>query len=96
MVVGPYAPGNYDFAISAMDGDTTQETSEYFGEFTVLCVADFEPDGDVDLADLSILANSWKCSEGQPRYNPTCDLHEDGIIDERDLDLLTDYWLYGK
>ena len=93
---GPYALGKHNFTISAMDGDSSPEASEYFGKFTVFCVADVEPDGDVDLADLSILANTWKCSEGQPYYNPTCDLHEDGIIDERDLDLLTDYWLYGK
>jgi hypothetical protein len=96
VAVGPYALGKHNVTISAIDGDSSPETSEYFGDFTVFCVADFEPDGDVDLADLSILANSWKCSEGQPHYNPTCDLHEDGIIDERDLDLLTDYWLYGK
>jgi C1A family cysteine protease len=57
---------------------------------------DFEPDGDVDLADLSILASCWRTSTGEPGHNPICDLHEDGIIDERDLALLTDYWLFGK
>jgi len=61
-------------------------------------LGDFEPDGDVDSVDFSVLALSWQKAQGQAGYDPNCDISipADDIIDEKDLKIFTDYWLAGK
>ena len=61
-------------------------------------VGDFEPDCDVDFYDFAILAQSWLTIEGQPNYNPVCDISvpHNGIIDENDLARFCDYWLWQE
>ena len=60
-------------------------------------VGDFEPDCDVDLYDFAVLALAWQSSPGSGNWNPACDISDpnDSIIDERDLDVLTENWLIG-
>jgi hypothetical protein len=58
---------------------------------------DFQPDGQVDLYDFSILGLAWRSSLGQVNWNQVCDISEpsDNIIDERDLRVFADNWLDG-
>ena len=58
---------------------------------------DFEPDGDIDLHDLAILAAAWSTIDGQPAYNPLCDMNTppDGKINMLDLLLFAENWLLG-
>lgn len=54
---------------------------------------DFEPDGDVDFADLMILANQWL----QPPGNPSADIapppNGDGIVNFLDFAVFAQHWL---
>jgi len=59
---------------------------------------DFNSDGVVDFLDFSIFAQAWKTQDGDPNFNPVCDISDpnDGVIDERDLDVLGDSWLWSQ
>ena len=56
---------------------------------------DFEPDCDVDFNDFAILSSAWLTQNGEPNYNPKCDLSDpnDGVIDEKDLAVFIEFWL---
>jgi predicted phosphodiesterase len=100
--------GSYDWIVPLVDSDqclvrvtdfnnpTVSDTS--YKAFLILCPCDFEPDGDVDFDDFAVLASSWKTTTGQPLHSPDCDISEpnDGIIDELDLAVFTNYWLLSK
>lgn len=60
-------------------------------------VADFEPDGDVDLDDYAILTSAWKSRDGDANWNPVCDISmpPDGTINGGDLRVFTANWLTG-
>jgi len=66
--------------------------------FSITCLGDFEPDGDVDFEDFCVLAEAWLSEPGQPHWDPGCDISDpkDNVIDERDLAVFTDYWLAGE
>lgn len=53
---------------------------------------DYEPDGDVDLADFARFAADWLKTSN---FNPLSDLHEteEAIIDEQDLLLIIQNWM---
>jgi len=51
-------------------------------------VGDIDEDGDVDGRDVVLLALHWNSEEGNPRYDPNCDLNGDGKIDGKDLAML--------
>lgn len=55
-------------------------------------VGDLDGDGDVDLADLSVLLGAYGSCSGDPNYNPVADLDSSGCVDLVDLSsLLTNY-----
>jgi hypothetical protein len=60
-------------------------------------VPDFVPGRGVNLADFAILASAWRSNPGDENWNPICDISDpnDNVIDERDLAILTKYWLAG-
>jgi hypothetical protein len=60
--------------------------------------ADFDASGEVDAIDFAILARAWKSHEGEPNWNPLCDISEpnEGVIDERDLAGLGDNWCWTQ
>ena len=57
---------------------------------------DFEPDGDVDLADFAIFRAAWLSVAGGIGWNPACDISDpnDEVIDILDLLVLGQHWLY--
>jgi hypothetical protein len=60
--------------------------------------ADFDASGDVDAIDFAIFARAWKSHEGEPNWNPLCDISEpnDGVIDWRDVAGLGDNWCWTQ
>ncbi|MHC4500667.1 MAG: choice-of-anchor Q domain-containing protein, partial [Planctomycetota bacterium] len=66
-------------------------------EFAWVYLGDFAGGCDVDFVDFSVLGLTWLLEEGQPGYNPVCDISipADGTIDEKDLKIFTDNWLAG-
>jgi len=71
------------------------ESDYYFTVESTPIPGDFEPDGDVDFADLMILANQWL----QPPSTPSADIapqpNGDGIVNFLDFAILVDNWLEG-
>jgi len=63
----------------------------------VLLPGDFEPDGDVDLADLANLCFAWLSSSGEPDWDQIYDISipPDNIINFKDFSVLAQYWLEG-
>jgi hypothetical protein len=78
------------------DGDCNDTNIVDMGayEFTSTYIGDFDVDCDVDFVDYTIFANSWLTDELLVDIAPTP--AGDGIIDERDLGILCDNWLFGK
>jgi formylglycine-generating enzyme required for sulfatase activity len=59
---------------------------------------DFEPDGDVDFDDFSVLAQAWLAQSGEPGWNAACDISDppDNVINALDLAVFAECWLsYG-
>jgi hypothetical protein len=57
---------------------------------------DFEPDGDVDTADLGTLAEHWiddGCSD--PDWCGNCDINRSGLVDFADFARFAEHWLAG-
>ena len=60
-------------------------------------IPDFVPGRGVNLVDFAILALAWQSRPGFDNWNPICDISDpnDNVIDERDLPILSRYWLAG-
>jgi len=60
-------------------------------------IADFEPDGDVDLRDLWFFVANWldTCTPGQPGCGGA-DLTYDGNVDFVDFAIFANHWLLGE
>jgi hypothetical protein len=93
-------PLDLDYSPRIIDGDCNATDVVDMGayEAACACIGDFDADCDVGLSDFAMLASAWLAGQGQPRYNPACDvaLPPDGFIDWRDLKVLTEEWLSGK
>jgi len=55
---------------------------------TGFVMGDIDHDGDVDGIDTWLFANAYGTSQGEERYNPSCDLNHDGNINNLDLAIL--------
>ncbi len=91
-------PGFNVLAIQAHNG--TLSSSDFLFIPTLSSVTapysgDFEPDGDVDLKDFEVLAQSWLAEDGQTPYNPVCDIDgsSDGVVNLLDLAVFVQNWL---
>jgi hypothetical protein len=82
------------------DGDCndTQIVDMGVYEFDYAYAGDFDGECDMDFDDYAILTLAWLTVDGQPEYNPACDISipADKFIDWRDLDVFGDNWLAGK
>ncbi|UCF43979.1 MAG: right-handed parallel beta-helix repeat-containing protein, partial [Planctomycetota bacterium] len=63
-------------------------------EFSTADIGDFDDDCAVDFVDYAILSDYWLMDE--PSVDIAPQPAGDGIIDERDLDILCENWLAGK
>lgn len=56
---------------------------------------DFDQSCEVTLPDMAMLAVAWLTQQGQPNYNPVCDISnpKDNIINLSDLLVFVDHWL---
>ncbi|MBW2348237.1 MAG: hypothetical protein JRF59_10390 [Deltaproteobacteria bacterium] len=65
--------------------------SVYFGRYQGVIgpqlAGDFDGDKDCDGKDLTAFAAGFGSSTGDAGFNPACDLHQDGVIDEQDLEI---------
>ena len=86
--------GNIHFVWIQHDGNDYEVMR---GEVAYVYVGDFEPDGDVDLADFAVLAAAWLSSPGDDNWNPACDISipADNFIDMLDLTVFSGNWLAG-
>ncbi len=67
-----------------------------FGDY-IFADCDFNGDHFVDFFDYAMLASAWMTQQGDPNWNPTCDISSpQGIIDLPDLQIFGDYWLTGR
>ena len=59
------------------------------------CAADFNMDGKINFADLSIFAQAWMSKPGDMEWNPDCDINipADNIVDTLDLVVFAEEWL---
>lgn len=60
-------------------------------------IPDFVLPRGVNFADFVVFASAWRSSPGDDNWNQICDISDpnDGLIDERDLDVLAEHWLAG-
>ena len=49
---------------------------------------DVNDDGEVDILDIAIAANSFGSYPGHPRWNPIADVNEDNVVDLFDIVLI--------
>ena len=84
--------GRPRFADGDCNGTNVVDMGAY--EFTYAYIGDFDADCDVDFVDYAIFADFWLTDELLVDIAPTP--AGDGIIDERDLNILCDNWLFGK
>lgn len=79
-----------------VDGDCNGSDIVDMGayEFSTAEFVDFDDDGEVDFVDYAILSEYWLMDE--PSVDIAPQPAGDGIIDERDLDILCSNWLAGK
>ena len=66
------------------------ELAPLSGGFTVYTFPDIDPDGAVDVNDLSLLAMDWLGAGG------VTDLDGDGIVNNHDFSLVSKHWLEGQ
>jgi hypothetical protein len=89
----------YSYLVRARDKSHYQNetsSSESYPARTFLR-SDFEPDGDVDFDDLTLLASAWLAGIGEARYDHRCDIKEpaDDFINMLDFAVFANDWLSG-
>ncbi len=75
--------------------DTTHGVASFIYQYRRPCTGSFDRDCDVDLDDYAIFAAAWLTEEGQPGWNPDCDIGvpADNVINGQDLAVLAENWL---
>jgi len=77
-------PGETDIADNILDDGTV----------IITIAGDINGDGKVDVNDLVMFAGPYGSENGQPAYNPNCDLNDDNLIAVDDLTIMSKN--YGK
>ena len=96
--ISELVPGENVFCLQVHN--TTLDSSDFIFIPALSIVADpspgdFEPNGKVDLVDISILSAAWQSSLGDGNYNSLCDIATpaDDTVDILDLRVLAENWL---
>jgi streptogramin lyase len=83
----------YGFFSIALDSTGAQEPMKYAAEAMTRIVAglpgDVNGDGKIDCVDVSIVKSQIGMKTRQPGFDPRSDLNHDGIVDVRDLAIVT-------
>jgi len=100
---GAGAPANS--ANFAVDGSLSQlaigiaegsnysvESGYWYGPVTCIIAGDLNCNCEVNVADIMLVANLWRCRSGDECYNDYCDIDEDGDIDIVDIMLVVKHW----
>ncbi len=53
---------------------------------------DLKIDNQINLLDRIMLTSVWGAKEGDPNWNSMFDIYEDGVIDDKDKELLLSHW----
>ncbi|MHC4460696.1 MAG: right-handed parallel beta-helix repeat-containing protein [Planctomycetota bacterium] len=90
-------PWDLDSHPRIIDGDCSDTVIVDMGpyEFAWAYIGDFDGQCDVDFADFAVFGLTWLSEDGEPQYNPACDISipADNYIDWFDLAVLSDNWL---
>jgi len=84
-------PGN----ISAIKSDVVVGASNVKVDFQLI-PGDLKIDNQINLLDRIVLSSVWKTKVGDVNWNSMMDIYEDGVIDEKDRDLLLSNWRKGN
>lgn len=80
-------------AIGIAEGSNYRVESGYwYGPVTCVLSRDLNCDCQVNIADVMLVANLWRCRSGDECYNAYCDIDEDGDIDIVDIMLVVVHW----
>ncbi len=94
----PQANGASDLTLQDVKVTDTMTTSIPVdlqdGQVTVIANIDGDLNGDcvVDVIDIMMVASRWNTSQGQPGYDPFCDIDHDGDIDVVDIMIVASHW----
>ena len=93
-------PVLHDWSATYTDYDRMCESMWSAPEFSRQCsfiAGDFEPDCDVDMKDLKVLADAWLSSPGSGNWNPSADISNppDNVINFSDFVVFAQNWLLG-
>lgn len=92
-----FTKGNYTISAVAhtVPGETDISDNTLTGDWVIVTIpGDVDGDFDVDLYDAVKLLVCYGSKEGDPNYDPICDLNEDGRIDLFDAVILLAH--YGE
>ena len=76
--------GKGKMALYDMNGDGTVDWHDL----------DVNDDGKVDMLDIGTVARAYNSKIGDAKYHPKCDFNMDGVIDDADINLITQYFGY--
>jgi hypothetical protein len=74
------------WAAGAAEGATYRVAGGYWhGPVARAVAGDLNCDCQVDVVDVQLVADRWRCASGDPCYHATCDLDGSGAIDVIDI-----------
>jgi len=92
-------PWDLDQHARFADGDCNSTNIVDMGsyEFAYTNIGDFDNQCDVDFVDFAIFASAWLTEDGDPGWNPDCDVSvpADDVINWSDLLVFVENWLAG-
>lgn len=94
-------PGENIFAFQAHNKTTVSSDFMFVPAVTIVAApmpGDAEPDGDIDIDDLTAMALSWLANSGDVNYDLYCDIDDvpgDGTVNMPDFQVLAENWLEG-
>lgn len=81
--------------LTAIFSDVKVESDSVVVDFE-LTPGDLKIDNQINLLDRIALTSVWKSKTGDANWNSMMDIYEDGVIDEKDRDLLLANWRKGN